>query len=84
VGERQYVPMPGYPSPPQSLAGYATYSAAALFTLGDATIALRATNLEDVAHPQAWTYPSSPYPDSAPGLGSAMQYRVDVAWPFFN
>jgi hypothetical protein len=51
--------------------------------LGDATLALRATNLEDVAHPQSWTDPSSPFP-GVPADGTGRQYRFDISWPFFN
>jgi hypothetical protein len=62
VGDREHEPIPGYFSPPQPLDGYATYSAALAMQLGDATLAFRVTNLEDIAHPQAWTDPSSPFP----------------------
>ena len=83
VGEREHEPIPGYFTPPQPLEGYATYSAAIGMQLGDATLALRATNLEDIPHPQAWTDPSSPFP-GLPADGSGRQYRFEVSWPFFN
>ena len=83
VGERESESFPGYFSPPQPLEGYATYGGSAALTLGDATIVVRAQNLEDVAHPQTWTDPSSPFPGT-PAPGSARQFRVELSWPFFN
>jgi len=83
VGAREHEPIPGYFSPPQPLDGYATYAAGIAMRLGDATLALRATNLEDIPHPQAWTDPSSPFP-GLPADGSGRQYRFEVSWPFFN
>ena len=83
VGPRENESLPEYFTPPRPLAGYATYSAAAALQLGDATIALRATNLEDVAQPQSWTDPSSPFPGT-PADGSGRQYRFELSWPFFN
>jgi len=52
-------------------------------TLGDARIVLSGTDLEDQAHPQIWTDLSSPFPGT-PALGSGRQFRVELAWPFFN
>jgi hypothetical protein len=83
VGPRENESLPGYFAPPRQLPGYATYSAGLAIQLGDATLALRATNLEDVAHPQSWTDPSSP-PFGVPADGSARQFRFDLSWPFFN
>jgi hypothetical protein len=83
VGPREHEPIPGYFSPPQPLEGYGTYSAAAALQLGDATLAFRVTNLEDIPHPQSWTDPSSLFPGAA-AVGSGRQYRFDVSWPFFN
>jgi hypothetical protein len=83
VGPRENESLPEYFTPPRPLPGYATYSAAAALHLGDATIALRATNLEDVPHAQSWTDPSSPFP-GVPADGSGRQYRFEVSWPFFN
>jgi hypothetical protein len=83
VGPRENESLPGYFVQPRALPGYATYSAAVAMQLGDATLALRATNLEDVAHPQSWTDPSSPFP-GVPADGTGRQYRFDISWPFFN
>jgi hypothetical protein len=83
VGARENESLPEYFTPPRPLAGYATYSAGAALQLGDATIALRVTNLEDVPHPQSWTDPSSPFPGT-PATGTGRQYRFDLSWPFFN
>jgi hypothetical protein len=83
VGPRENESLPEYFTQPRPLPGYTTYSAAVALHLGDATITLRATNLEDVAHPQSWTDPSSPFP-GVPADGSGRQYRFDVSWPFFN
>jgi hypothetical protein len=43
----------------------------------------RSINLEDVAHPQVWTDPSSVLPGQ-PALGSAQQFRFELSWPFYN
>jgi hypothetical protein len=83
VGERENESLPEYFAPPRPLAGYATWSAGVAMQLGDATLALRATNLEDIARPEAWTDPSSPFP-GVPADGSGRQYRFEVSWPFFN
>ena len=83
IGSRENESLPEYFTLPRPLAGYGTYSAAAALHLGDATITLRAANLEDVPHPQSWTDPSSPFP-GVPADGSGRQYRFDVSWPFFN
>jgi hypothetical protein len=84
VGPREAEPWPGYLGLPIALPGYATYSAAVSMHLGDATLALRATNLEDIPHPQSWTDPSAPLGPAVPADGSGRQYRFDVSWPFFN
>jgi hypothetical protein len=83
VGERENESLPGYFSPPRSLSGYATFGGSAALTLGDARIVVRTTNLEDEPHPQVWTDPSSPFP-GVPAAGTARQFRVELAWPFFN
>src|SRR5262245_36077885 len=83
VGERDTEALPGYSSPPVPLPAYATYSASASFALGDATIHVRGWNLEDQPHQQVWSDPSRGLP-GAPGTGSGRQYRVEIAWPFFN
>jgi hypothetical protein len=83
VGPRENESLPEYFTPPRPLPGYGTYSAGIALRLADATLALRATNLEDIAHPQSWTDPSSPFP-GVPADGSGRQYRFDLSWPLFN
>ena len=83
IGSRENESLPEYFVQPRPLAGYATYSAGVALHLGDATLSLRGTNLEDVPHPQSWTDPSSPFP-GVPADGSGRQYRFEVSWPFFN
>jgi hypothetical protein len=83
VGPRENESLPEYFAPPRPLEGYGTYSAVAAMQLGDATLAFRVTNLEDIAHPQSWTDPSSP-PLGTPADGSGRQYRFEISWPFFN
>ena len=83
IGPRENESLPEYFTLPRPLAGYATYSAAVAVQLGDATLALRATNLEDIPRPESWTDPSSPFP-GVPADGSGRQYRFDISWPFFN
>jgi len=83
VGERENESLPAYFTPPRPLAGYATYAGSAAFTVGDATVVVRAANLEDQPHLQTWTDPSSPFP-GVPAVGSARQFRVELSWPFFN
>jgi len=83
VGERETEPLPGYFTRPVPLPAYWTYSAAVTLELGDARMVFRSINLEDVAHPQVWTDPSSPFPGQ-PALGSAKQFRFELSWPFYN
>jgi len=83
VGERDTEPLVGYFTRPVPLPGYATFDASLALELGDARIVVRAENLEDVAHPQVWTDPSSPFPGT-PAVGSARQFRLELSWPFFN
>jgi hypothetical protein len=83
VGDRETEPLTGYSTPPQPVPGYFTSSASAGFTIGDAEITVRAYNLEDVAQPQVWIDPTSPFPGT-PALGSGRQFRVELAWPLFN
>ena len=83
VGERETEPMPGFFSPPVPLPAYWTYSAALTLELGDARMVFRSINLEDVAHQQVWTDPSSAFPGQ-PALGSAQQFRFELSWPFYN
>jgi hypothetical protein len=83
VGDRETEPLVGYFAPPQPVPGYFTSSASAGFGIGDAEITVRAYNLEDVAQPQVWIDPTTPFPGT-PAAGSGRQFRVELSWPFFN
>ncbi|MEQ1832911.1 MAG: hypothetical protein ABL977_07625 [Candidatus Eisenbacteria bacterium] len=83
VGERDNESLPEYFVQPRPLAGYATFGGVLAVTLGDARLAFRAQNLEDEPHPQTWSDPSSDFPGTA-AVGSGRQYRLELAWPFFN
>ncbi len=83
VGERENESLPEYFVRPRPLAGYATYGGTLAITLGDARLAFRAHELEDRLHPQAWSDVSSDFPGT-PALGAGRQYRLELAWPFFN
>lgn len=83
VGERDGEPAPGLPAPPRTLPAYATWGASAGFTLGDATIVLRADNLADRREPQVWGDPSRGFP-GAQALGAGRQFRAELTWPFFD
>jgi hypothetical protein len=83
VGERETEPLPGYFTRPVPLPAYWTYNAAVTLELGDARMVFRSMNLEDVAHQQVWSDPSSVFPGQ-PALGSAQQFRFELSWPFYN
>lgn len=65
------------------LPGYATLAARGEFTLGDATLVLRADGLENVRHDETWLDLSSP---SGPRLArdSGRTFRFEMVWPLFN
>ena len=83
VGERDNESLPEYFVRPRPIPGYATYGGLLAITLGDARLAFRAQDLEDESHTQVWTDPSSDFPGT-PAVGSGRQYRLELAWPFFN
>lgn len=62
------------------LAGFATAAASLSLTIGDATLRVRADNLEDRRRPQAWLDPLT----GAPALGTGRQVRAALMWPFYN
>lgn len=64
-----------------ALPGYATFSARADLTLGDATITVRGENLEGTRHPESWIDPTQAGV-LARGAGRAL--RAEVVWPLFN
>jgi hypothetical protein len=83
VGERDTEPLPGLPTPPRPLPAYATYAASVALTLGDASIVVRAENLEGRARPQIWSDPSRGFPGAA-AVGAGREVRLELAWPFYN
>jgi hypothetical protein len=67
----------------RTIDGYATVSAWLELTLGDAIIALRGDNLQDVRHEQTWLDVAT-YPDYQLALGAGQTFRFELVWPFFN
>ncbi len=65
---------------PRTLPAYTTLSAALQATLGDATLGLRMTNLEDRRQPQVWIDPLT----GAPALGVGRQLTFEIVWPLFD
>lgn len=66
-----------------TLPGYVTLSAAAEFTLGDATLALRASGLEGGRHDATWAdLADAPLLRTARGAGRVL--RFEMIWPLFN
>ncbi len=66
----------------ETLPGYASLSASAAITLGDATVTFRMDGLENERHPETWA-------DIGPdgyrlALDSGKQYRFELVWPLFN
>lgn len=64
----------------QVLPGYATSAASLAITLGDATMLVRADNLEDERRPQVWLDLLT----GEPARGAGRQVRAELIWPFFN
>ncbi len=67
-------------APVRRLEGYATFGAAVVLTLADATITVRARNLEDRQREQTWV-------DSAtgrPALGPGRETRMALTWRLFD
>jgi len=65
-----------------SLPGYATVSAIAHLTLGDATFVLRADGLEDVRHEETW--PASIDTPDVLARDAGRTFRLEMTWPLFN
>ena len=65
---------------PRVLDGYVTSSVAAMLTIGDATITLRARNLENQRRPDVWIDSQT----GAPALGTPRELRVAVTWALNN
>ena len=64
----------------QVLPGFTTLAASVALTLGDATIVVRADNLEDERRSQVWLDLLT----GRPALGTGRQVRAALSWPFFN
>ncbi|MEO5988824.1 MAG: hypothetical protein ABIU54_00880 [Candidatus Eisenbacteria bacterium] len=62
------------------LPAFATLAASVAVTLGDATIVVRADDLEDERRPQVWLDLLT----GRPALGTGRQLRASLIWPFFN
>lgn len=65
---------------PRVLEGYVTSSLAAMLTIGDATVTLRARNLENQVRPDVWIDSQT----GAPALGLPRELRVAVTWTLNN
>lgn len=83
VGERE-VDLTG-----ERLPAYGSFGATATLTVGDAIITVRARNLEDIRHPEAWADPVSISEALDPTLvpaarGPGREVRTAVTWRLFN
>ena len=65
---------------PRVLAGFVTSSVAASLSIGDATVTLRARNLENQRRPDVWIDSQT----GAPALGTPRELRVVVTWALNN
>jgi hypothetical protein len=65
------------------LPGYATFSATAELTLGDATMVFRGDGLEDVRREQSWLDLGA-YPEAVLARDSGKTFRFELIWPLFN
>jgi hypothetical protein len=65
---------------PRRLDGYATFTLAASFSLGDAELTFRALNLEDEARPQTWIDPAT----GREALGVGREFRIGFVWKIYN
>jgi hypothetical protein len=63
-----------------ALPAYATLGAAASLTLGDAVLIVRATDLENTAHPEPWIDTVT----GAPALSVRRQVRTTLTWRLYN
>jgi hypothetical protein len=62
------------------LPGFTTFTAAADLTLGDATIVVRARNLEDRPREESWVDSST----GLPAVGGRRELRLTLVWRLFN
>jgi hypothetical protein len=75
VGERE-----SEVAPALSIPGYASYGAAAVLALADATVALRFRNLENRRRPETWPDPAT----REPAIGPGMEFRLVFGWRLYN
>ncbi len=80
VGERdlEYTVYDGVD--PLRLPAYATFGAHLRATLGDATLGIRVTNLEDRRRLQVWIDPAT----GAPALDVGRHLTFEIVWPLFD
>ena len=69
--------------PDVTLPGFATVSAAATLTLGDATMVLRGDALDGARHPESWIDPSQTN-GFVLARTNGRTFRFELIWPFFN
>jgi len=65
---------------PRRLAAITSFGAAAVFTLADAALTLRARNLEDRPREETWIDPLT----GRPALGPGLEVRGTFTWRLFN
>lgn len=65
---------------PRELPAYVTFGASLRATLGDATLGLRVSNLEDRRRPQVWLDPVT----GQPALDAGRQLVFEILWPLFD
>lgn len=80
VGERELESTAYSGVEPRRLPGYATLSLHARATLGDATLGVRVTNVEDARRPQVWIDPAT----GEPALGASRHLCFEIVWPLFD
>ncbi|MBI5709240.1 MAG: hypothetical protein HZC42_02920 [Candidatus Eisenbacteria bacterium] len=67
-------------APVRRLDGYPTFGGAVVLTLADATITVRARNLEDRQREQTWVDAAT----GRPALGPGRELRMTLTWRLFN
>jgi hypothetical protein len=65
---------------PVTLPGYVTTGVTAIGQLSDATVTFRVMNLEDERHEEVWIDSST----GLPAVGTGREFRLSLAWRFFN
>jgi len=80
VGEREFEYSAYDGVPPQTLASFTTFGAHLRAVLGDATLGVRVSNLEDQRRPQVWIDPAT----GVPALDAGRQLYFEIVWPLFD